>query len=112
MIGVNSPNPEDRLKVLKLFLKNGQDVNAIGQSGQSILIRLVAYRERELIQHLLDHVRIDLNIKMTEGRTIENVTTYEDDTAVDIAKREEMNDIVAVFEEVVTDTKPSFNYLF
>ena len=37
MIGIRNKNPKDRLEVLKLFLENGQDINAIGRYGWSIL---------------------------------------------------------------------------
>ena len=98
-MGINK-NPKDWLEVIKLFVENGQDVNAIGFRGQSILIRCVAYRQNESVQYLLDHTPINLNIRMTRTYSFDSVTAYAGDSALDIARRENMEDIVAILERV------------
>ena len=40
---IGDDNPENQLEMLKLFLDNGQDVNAIDEYGASILIWFVAF---------------------------------------------------------------------
>ena len=97
-------NPEDCLQVLKLFLQNGQNVNAIGgYGGQSILIKFVAYKHTQAVKYLLDNTAIDLNIKLTEAR--KGV-----DTALEIAKRENMKEIVAMLEKVTVALNCVQNY--
>ena len=102
MIGRWHENPEDRLEVLKLFLYNGQDVNAIGQDGKSMLIMLVLYKHTKLILYLLESTAIDLNIKLTKDIFGGDGNAYKDETAIDIARREKMDDIVAMLDKVKT----------
>ena len=64
MIGRWHENPEDRLEVLKLFLDNGQDVNAIGQDGMSILHYCAEYGWVEGVEYLLSH---ELKSNLTIG---------------------------------------------
>ena len=92
--------------MLKLFLENGQDVNAIGFRGVSILILCVLHKNTEGIRHLLNNSQIDLNIKLTQAVSHEGVEAYADERAIDIAKREKMTEIIEMLEEVTTSNIP------
>ena len=100
MIGVKYKNPDDRLRVLKLFLDNGQNVNAIGRYGMSILILFVGYNHIEAVKYLLDCTKIDFNIKLTEDWDLGGVGARAGDTALDIARKAKLDEIVAMLEEV------------
>ena len=117
MIGIRNENSEDRLAVLKLFLSNGQEINAVGSSGQSILITSVMYKHRESIQYLLENTAIDSSLKLTEDNSSQNpfkrapgfrgVEAYKGETSIDIARREKMDDIVAMLGEVTISQVPN-----
>ena len=108
--------------MLKLFLSNGQKVNAIGNSGQSILIASVLYKQKESIQYLLENTAIDSSLKLTEDISSEDIFSqnmfkralgfggvngYKGETAIDIARREKMDDIVAMLGEVTISQVPN-----
>jgi len=96
-IGVENKNPEDQLEVLKLFLDNGQDMNAIGGSGQSILILFVSYNHMEAVKYLLKNTAIDLNAKLTKD--LYGIKAYKGENALDFAKKQHMDEIVAMLEK-------------
>lgn len=105
LIGVENKNPEDQLELLKMFLDNEQDLNAIGGSGQSILILFVSYKHMEAVKYLLENTAIDVNVKLTKDsyNFKLGIKTYKDENALDIARRQKMDEIVAILE------KPSDN---
>ena len=94
--------PNDCIKVLQLFLKNGQDVNAIGANGQSILIWFVLYKRVEVIRYLLNNTEINLNIQLIHNLKIEKVQGKKGETALAIANRENMEAIAKILNEVTT----------
>ena len=68
MIGTRNENPEDRLKVLKLFLENGQEINAIGEYGKTILHWCAEYAWVEAVKYLMSlKTKPDLTIKDSVG---------------------------------------------
>ena len=86
--------------MLKLFLDNGQNVNAIDEYGKTILMCFVAYKNTEAVRILLGHKDIDLNIQLTEEEDFGGVSIYKGEAALDIARRGKMDEIVAMLEKV------------
>ena len=86
--------------MLKLFLDFGQDVNAIGGKGRSILILFVVYKHTEAVKYLLGYKKIDLKNKVTGDWDYDGVQSYKGENALDIARREKMYEIVAMLEKV------------
>ena len=93
--------------MLKLFLGNGQEMNAVGNIGQSILITSVLHKQKESIQYLLENTAVDSSLKLTEDIFSADVEAYKGETAIDIARREKMDDIVAMLEEVTISQVPN-----
>ena len=61
-------NPEDLLEVLKLFLDNGQDVNAVGLDGSSILHYCAENAWVKEVAYLMScDLKPDLTIKDKNG---------------------------------------------
>ena len=92
--------------MLILFVENGQDVNAVGFGGQqSILIRSVMHHHTDAVKYLLDKTAIDLNFQVTNDVSLcfGGVKAYEGETAIDIAARKQMHDIVEMLEKVTTE---------
>ena len=66
--GKRNENPEDRLKVLKLFLDYGQNVNAISESERSILHWCAKFAWVDAVKHLMSREpKPDLTIKDNWG---------------------------------------------
>ena len=102
---MSNKNPKERLDVLKMFVENGQNVNAIGYKGQSILIRCVGYKLKDCVEYLLKNTVIDLDVKMAEDCNFrDDVSAKAGERAIDIARRENMKDIIALLEKVTSNS--------
>jgi len=98
-IGKWSKDPKHDVEVLEYFVQKGQDVNAIGNCGQSILIRFVACKHTDAVQYLLKKTEIDVYTKLTKYLPVEPAKGYEAERAIDIARRENENEIVEMIEK-------------
>ena len=78
--------PADQLAVLKLFVENGQNVNAIGFNGRSILMKFVGFEHKEAVRYLLDKTAINLGLKLTGAVLMKGYTARAGESAIDIAK--------------------------
>ena len=106
-------NPEDPLKVMKLFLDYGQDVNALAKDGLSIMFTCLFLKENqaETIRYLLENTRVDSQIRLTDDQP---GLANQGESAMDMARRmatdeyasdhdikkQEMLEVVAMLEEV------------
>ena len=98
---MNNQNSVNLLEVVKLFVENGQNINAVGRDGISMLIRCVLYKQTKSVEYLLDNPQIDLEIKSKGRFGSGSLLVKAGETALDVAKRKKMTGIVEIFQKVI-----------
>lgn len=61
--------PLERVKIIKILLENGANINSISEDGSSALMRACAYGNLEVIEALLA-AGSNVNVKTKDNRTV------------------------------------------
>ena len=88
-------NKKVGLKILKLFLDAGLDINAVDDCGISVLHHASAFDCSNLVRFLLENTRIDVQLRILKY----NRDFKAGETALDVAQRKNFYEIASILKE-------------
>ena len=90
-----SQNKQVGIKIIRLFLDAGLDINAVDDRGISVLHHATALDCSDLVRFLLENTRIDVQLRILKNHR----DLKAGETALDIAQRMNFYEIVSILKE-------------